>query len=101
MKALAAIVLSVPLLAQQGHRIPVVPEPTGGIEQITANSGTRTWHASWLHDPDGDTGPMQPIVIEVSYEPKPGETATQAASKFADDLQAAQAQFPPNVRQSP
>lgn len=105
MNAIAAIVLSIPLLAQQGHRVPVVPVPavpqvTGGVEEITTNSGVRTWKASWLHDPDG-TGPMEPIVIEVAYEPKPGETATQAASKFASDLQAAQAQFPPNVRQSP
>jgi hypothetical protein len=101
MKALAILLLSLPVFGQQqGHRVPVLPQTTGGGVELISTGGVRTWRASWLHDTDG-AGPLEPIVIEVSYEPKPGETATQAASKFANDLEAAKDQFPPNVRQSP
>ena len=100
--ALAALLASSATALQQSKRVPVAPMVTVGEQENASGSGVpsgsgRTWRSTWLHDPDA-TGPLEPIEIQVEYEPKPGETATQAAAKFANDLEAMQATFPPNVR---
>lgn len=122
MRALLALCLAIPCLsllapAQGSRRVPVAPVVEGDdveTSPIVVSSGPeldpeiaairgsssstgRSYHAEWLHDLDG-SGPLEPIVIGVDYEAKPGETATQATAKFAGDVQAMQEQFPPNVR---
>ena len=111
--ALSALVflLATPAASAQGSRRSVLIEEAGAnrisledgvLPSVSGSlppSGTgRVWRTSWLHDPDGDTGPDQPFLVEVEYLPKPGESATVAASKFADDVQTMRATFPPNVR---
>lgn len=101
--ALALAALCASSATQQSKRVPLTPMVTVGEQENASGSGVpssgsgRTWRSTWLHDPDA-AGPLEPIEIQVEYEPKPGETATQAAAKFANDLEAAQVQFPPNVR---